>query len=105
EDPPTPYEDIEALKQQVEMTIRTNNPALLATNCSAADIIARCLRYSHRGRVESAAKLLRDINTFDAPMVSANVSREVQTLLKRSRALDRSGQSLLSWMAVLQVRE
>ena len=105
EDPPRPYEDIEVLKEEVESSIRKNNPNLLHENCGVADIIARCLRFSHKGRVENAAQLLRDIDTFDVSTLAYRVRPDAGTLLKHARRLDESGHSLLSWMAVMRVRE
>ena len=100
-----PYEDIEALKQQVETTLRGNNQELLRQNCGVVDIIARCLRFSHKGRIENAAQLLRDIDTFDVCAPSRSVAKEARVLLGHARTLDASKHSLLGWLAVMQLRD
>lgn len=105
EDPPRAYEDIEALKQQIKLVIRQNNPQLLDSACGVADVISRALRFSASGRTESAALLLADIELFDSTSVSVDIVKEVAQLQNSAVELQKKAPHLLRWAAVLKARE
>jgi serine/threonine protein kinase len=64
QDPPQPIADNDDLKSTVVMLINSLNPSLLSSNCSIADIIARCLRYDKDQRTRDADSLLNELRLF-----------------------------------------
>jgi hypothetical protein len=95
-------ESLEAHKEQVALKIKAANPDLYHEDAGVSDITALCLR--KHGRVQHAARLLRDIDMFWPEDRSISVVSELQAVTGPAAALDTAGNALYRFVAGSQLR-
>ncbi|HUG16838.1 MAG TPA: protein kinase [Thermomicrobiales bacterium] len=97
------FTDIEVLKRHVALKIKEANPRLYFDDAGVADVVAMCLRKSQR--VQHAAHLLHDIDTFWPEARPNGLLAAHDGLRHAGEMLDRGGNSLFRSIASAKVRD